>query len=59
MRYVIVVVLLCAWVMVAEPKGYVLNYNRINTREISITCANGGDPTGYKTQDTLVISCGK
>ncbi|HXN71504.1 MAG TPA: hypothetical protein VN861_03010 [Candidatus Acidoferrales bacterium] len=38
---------------------YVLNYKRLSTREIGISCANSGDPTGVKVGDTLVISCGK
>ena len=38
---------------------YVLNYKRLSTREIGISCGNGGDPTGTKIGDTLVISCGK
>lgn len=36
-----------------------LNYKRLSSGEIGITCANGGDPTGQKIGDTLIISCGK
>lgn len=40
-------------------KAYVLNYKRLSTEAIGVTCANGGDPTGQKVGDLLIISCGK
>ena len=57
MKTFIALVVLAALALGTESK-LVLNYKRISTREISITCANGGDPTGTKIDDTLIISCG-
>lgn len=42
----------------AGESRYVLNYKRLSTREVGISCANSADPTGVKIGDTLVISCG-
>lgn len=43
----------------ATAREYVLNYKRIDSGKVAITCANGGDPTGTKVGDVLVIDCGK
>jgi len=55
----IVLALLLASLAWATESRWVLNYHRLSTRQISITCANGGDPTGIRQGDTLIIDCGK
>jgi hypothetical protein len=37
----------------------IIHVSHLTPTEVGITCANGGDPTGVKTGDVLVISCGK
>jgi hypothetical protein len=53
------VVLLLAGVLLGAESKYVLNYKRLSTRSVGISCANGGDPTGNKVDDVLIISCGR
>jgi hypothetical protein len=43
----------------AEKMTTVYKLTRLSPTEIGIYCTNGGDPTGNKIGDTLVISCGK
>lgn len=43
----------------SQTVKHILDYKRISTREIAITCNNNGDPTGIKHGDVLYISCGK
>jgi len=38
---------------------YIYKLSRLSEREVGISCLNGGDPTGTKVGDTLIISCGK
>ena len=57
--YLLVIVLLSAMLGAASESRWVLNYHRLDTRRIEITCANGGDPTGLKQGNTLIIDCGK
>jgi len=58
MKIIITLLILMGLALGTESK-YVLNYKRLSTREIGISCANGGDPAGTKVGDTLIISCGK
>jgi hypothetical protein len=34
-----------------------LEFHRLSPSTLSITCTNGGDPTGVTVKDVLVISC--
>lgn len=38
---------------------YNYKVSRLSTKEVGISCLNGGDPTGTKLGETLIISCGK
>jgi len=38
---------------------YIYKLSRLSESEVGISCQNGGDPTGTKVGDTLIISCGK
>lgn len=58
MKTIAAILILAAFALGTESK-WVLNYKRLSTREIGISCNNGGDPTGTKVGDTLIISCGK
>ena len=40
-----------------EPSMY--KVTRLSPTELGIHCLNGGDPTGKKIGDTLIISCGR
>lgn len=51
--------LLTIAVNAAEKTKYILNYKRLSTGSIAISCANGGDPTGVKVGEHLIIDCGK
>ena len=42
-----------------ESKKYILNYKRLSTTEVGVSCENGADPTGKKFGNTLIISCGQ
>ena len=57
-RVVLAILILSALAVGAEQK-YVLSAKRLSTTEEAISCNNGGDPTGTKIGDTLIISCGK
>ncbi len=54
----LVVTLLLTAALAAEQK-YVLNAKRLSSTEFALVCNNGGDPTGTKIGNTLIISCGK
>lgn len=41
-----------------KPKS-IIHVSHLTPTEVGITCANGGDPTGNKIGDVLIISCGK
>jgi hypothetical protein len=41
-----------------RPKSNI-HVSHLTENEVAITCLNGGDATGIKTGDVLVISCGK
>ncbi len=43
----------------SAAEKYIANTKRLSSTEIAISCANGGDPTGTKIGNTLIISCGK
>ena len=57
-KIAVATILLALFAANAESK-YVINSKRLSTREVAISCNNGGDPTGMKVGDTLIISCGK
>lgn len=57
MRKIVVVLMLCTLAGAVQAK-YVLNYKRLNTGTVAISCANGADPTGTKVGETVIISCG-
>lgn len=59
MKTLIVFALLLAVGIATAESKFILNAKRLSTGEIGITCANGGDPTGQKIGDVLIISCGK
>lgn len=48
-----------AGLLAGERAKSVIHVSHLTTNEVGITCANGADPTGIKTGDVLVISCGK
>ncbi len=58
MKTLAAILILAAFALGTESK-WVLNYKRLSTRQVAITCANGGDPTGTKVGDVLVIDCGR
>jgi hypothetical protein len=58
MKTVALLIMVCGAAMAAESK-FILATKRINSSDVAITCNNGGDPTGTKIGDTLIISCGK
>lgn len=37
----------------------IIHVSHIGANTVGVTCANGADPTGTKTGDVLLISCGK
>lgn len=42
----------------ARPKP-IYKVSKLSMTEVAISCNNGGDPTGRKIGDTLIISCGE
>ena len=42
----------------ARPKP-VYKVMKLSTSEVGISCLNGGDPTGKKIGNVLIISCGQ
>ncbi len=36
-----------------------IHVTHLTPNEVGIVCNNGGDPTGTKTGDVLIISCGR
>ena len=59
MKTVITLLLLSAAFALGSESKWVLNYKRLSTRAIAISCVGGGDPTGIKHDDILIIDCGK
>lgn len=57
-KSIIAVLLLLGAVAIAAEKS-IIHVSHIGTRTVGITCANGGDPTGQKSGEVLLISCGK
>ena len=43
----------------AERAQSIIHVSHIGTSTVGITCANGADPTGIKSGEVLLISCGK
>jgi hypothetical protein len=41
-----------------RPKP-IYKVTKLSLTEVGISCNNGGDPTGRKIGDTLIISCGR
>jgi hypothetical protein len=37
---------------------YICKVSHLSVNSVGISCLNGGDPTGQKLGDVLVISCG-
>ena len=62
-RTLFVCVLLC--LATASMRGerqkieYQYKLTKLSAVELGITCLNGGDPTGVKVGQTLIISCGR
>ena len=54
-----IAMLMVAAIAGASESKWLLNYKRLSTSEIGISCANGGDPKGTQVGGTLVISCGR
>lgn len=54
-----VFLVLCAASFAAERVKSIIHVSHIGARTVGITCENGSDPTGNKTGDVLLISCGK
>ena len=58
-RILTAVLLLSASLLAAErTTKYILHVSHVGDRAIAITRSNGGDPTGAKTGDVVIISCG-
>lgn len=54
-----VFLVLCAASFAAERVKSIIHVSHIGANTVGVTCANGADPTGTKTGDVLLISCGK
>ncbi len=59
MKLAIAVLLLTATLAASEHVKSIIHVSHLTPTEVGITCANGADPTGIKTGDVLVISCGR
>lgn len=60
-KCMVVAVLLLTTALVADeskPKPH-YKVTRFSPTEVAIACLDGGDPTGQKFGNTLIISCGK
>lgn len=59
-KLIVIVVVVLAGVLNASDRPKALyKVLRISTTEVGIVCENGGDPTGKKIGQLLVISCGQ
>lgn len=60
MRKLGIAVLLLAGISYAgERMTTIYKLTRMSPSEVSIFCTTGGDPTGIKVGNSLVISCGR
>lgn len=57
-RIIIAVVLLSTLVTASEIHRH-FHIHQISLTEFAVSCDNGGDPTGKKDSNVLIISCGK
>jgi len=55
----VAMVLLCIAAYGAERAKSLYKISHLSPTELSVYCLNGGDPTGQKLGDLLIISCGK
>lgn len=56
---IVVILILVGAAIASERTQYIYKLSRLSATEVGISCTNGGDPTGNKIGDTLIISCGK
>jgi len=57
-NYLTLALLLALAAFAGAESKYVLASKSLSTRSVAVSCNNGGDPTGTKLGDTLIISCG-
>lgn len=55
----VAVALIFASIAIAAEQKAIYKLTRLSPTEVGIYCTNGGDPTGNKVGNTLIISCGK
>lgn len=59
MKYkLLIVMLVLAAIAAAETKRH-FHIHTVSPESFMVRCDNGGDPTGRKDGETLLISCGK
>lgn len=58
-KRIFLLILLLGTTAFATRIEYNYKVTRLSTKEVGISCLNGGDPTGTKLGETLIISCGK
>jgi hypothetical protein len=58
-KRITIAILLLVSVAVAARREYTIKSSHLGLNAVAITCENGGDPTGKKYGDVLIISCGK
>lgn len=51
--------LILVGIAIAGEQKALYKLTRLSPTEVGIYCTNGGDPTGNKVGNTLIISCGK
>lgn len=59
MRITVIGLLLVVSAMAAERAKSLYKISHLSPTDLSVYCINGGDPTGHKIGNVLVISCGK
>lgn len=54
----VLAILILAGIAIAAEQKAIYKLTRLSPTEVGIYCTNGGDPTGKKIGNTLIISCG-